>query len=203
MSSGERQDMGIAVHCAAGRDGILVLCTANVCRSPMAAALLARRLGALDVPVSSAGMLDGGRPALPEVMSEMGARGLDVSGHRSRAVQAADLAEAGLVLGMARENLRHAVVIAPEAWPRAFTLKELVRRAEDIGPRRAGEPLASWLPRMHAGRDRMSLLGATDEDDVADPAGGPPHGYAQTAAVLDQLVDRLAELGWGREGPAD
>jgi low molecular weight protein-tyrosine phosphatase len=196
MSSGERQEMGMAVQSAAGRAGILVLCTANVCRSPMAAALLAGRLDGLGVPVSSAGMLAGGSPALPEVVSVLGARGLDVSGHRSRTVQPADLAGAGLVLAMARENLRHAVVVAPEAWPRAFTLKELIRRAEGAGPRLAGEPLAAWLSRVHAGRDRMSLLGGAGEDDVADPAGGPPDGYTQTAAELDRLVDRLAELGW-------
>jgi protein-tyrosine phosphatase len=188
--------MVMAVQNAAGRAGILVLCTANVCRSPMAAALLARRLGGLGVPVSSAGMLGGGSPALPEVVSAMAAHGLDVSAHRSRAVQPADLAGAGLVLGMARENIRHAVVMAPQAWPRAFTLKELIRRAGGTGPRPPGEPLTSWLSRVHAGRDRMSLLGDAGEDDVADPAGGPPDGYPCTAAALDRLVQRLAELCW-------
>jgi low molecular weight protein-tyrosine phosphatase len=175
--------MVMAVQNAAGRAGILVLCTANVCRSPMAAALLARRLGGLGVPVSSAGMLGGGSPALPEVVSAMAAHGLDVSAHRSRAVQPADLAGAGLVLGMARENIRHAVVMAPQAWPRAFTLKELIRRAGGTGPRPPGEPLTSWL-------------GDAGEDDVADPAGGPPDGYPRTAAALDRLVERLAELCW-------
>lgn len=185
-----------------GGAGVLVLCTANVCRSPMAAALLTRRLGGLGValPVSSAGTLGGGCPALPEVVSVMGGYGLDLSSHRSRAVRAADLAGASLVLGMTRENIRHAVVTVPDAWPRAFTVKELIRRGEQIGPRAEPEPLAQWLSRVHAGRERMSLLGDAAEDDVADPAGGPPHAFAETAALLDRLVNRLAQLCWGRAG---
>lgn len=189
---------------AAGRDGVLVLCTANVCRSPMAAVLLARRLAALGVavPVSSAGMLAGGRPALPEVVGVMGTYGLDVSAHRSRTVQGADLAGAGLVLGMTRENIRHAVVTAPEVWPRAFTVKELIRRAAPIGARAPDERLPTWLARVHAGRERASLLGDASDDDVPDPAGGPPQGYPQAAALLGQLMDRLAELCWGHAGSA-
>ena len=189
---------------AAAPAGILVVCTANVCRSPMTAAMLTRRLAVLGVtvPVSSAGLLDDGRPALPEVVSVMAGYGLDLSSHRSRTVRPADLTAAALVLGLARENVRHAVVTAPDAWPRAFTIKELVRRAQQTGPREAGEPLAGWLSRLHAGRDRVSLLGGAAGDDVADPAGGPPAGYAQTAAVLDRLVDLLAGLGWGqRDAP--
>ena len=72
-------------------DGIVVLCTANVCRSPMAAALLARRLSELGVAaqVRSAGMLGGGDPPLPEVVSVMAGYGIDLTAHRSRVVRAA------------------------------------------------------------------------------------------------------------------
>jgi protein-tyrosine phosphatase len=178
--------------------GIVVLCTANVCRSPMAAALLARRLSDLGVtvPVRSAGTLGGGNPPLPEVVSVMAGYGIDVAGHRSRVARAADLAGASLVLAMARDNLRQAVVTEPGAWPRAFTLRELIRRAEQIGPRPPGEPWAAWLARAHAGRERSWLLGDSAEDDVPDPAGGPFRGYADVARLLDRSVRRLAEFGW-------
>ena len=194
---------GISHISAAQRDtpaeaDILVLCTANVCRSPMAAALLARRLAALGVtvPVRSAGMIGSGDPPHPEVISVMASYGIEIASHRSRIVCAADLAPASLVLTMARENLRHAAITEPGAWPRAFTLKELIRRGERIGPRPPGEPLSRWLSRAHAGRERTSLLGDCLDDDVPDPAGGPLGGYADTASLLDQLVTRLAELGW-------
>lgn len=102
-----------------------------------------------------------------------------------------------MVLGMSREHVRYAVVAAPDAWPRAFTLKELVRRGEDAGPRMPGEPLAAWLARVHGGRERTALLGDSLLDDVADPMGGPPQAYTDTMALLDELVRRLAELCWG------
>jgi protein-tyrosine phosphatase len=181
-----------------GEADVVVLCTANICRSPMAAALLTRRLAALGVtvPVRSAGMISSGDPPHPEVITVMASYGLQIVSHRSRIVCAADLASASLVLAMARDNLRHAAIIEPGAWPQAFTLKELVRRGEEIGPRLPGEPLPRWLSRVHAGRQRTSLLGDSLDDDVVDPAGGPLRAYAETASLLDHLVKRLTELGW-------
>jgi len=186
-----------------GAAGIIVLCTANVCRSPMAAALLARRLAALGVtvPVHSAGMTGSGHPPHPEVISVMGSYGIQITSHRSRVVGVADLASAALILAMARDHLRYAAATEPGAWPRAFTLKELVRRGERTGPRLPGESLSGWLSRAQAGRERTSLLGDSPDDDVADPAGGPFRDYADTADLLDRLVTRLAGLGWAHAGP--
>jgi hypothetical protein len=48
----------------------------------------------------------------------------------------------------------------------------------------------------HKGRDRASLLGDSADDDVADPIGGPPLAYAQTADLLSHLTGRLADLCW-------
>ena len=102
---------------------------------------------------------------------------------------------------MARDNLRYAVVTEPGAWPRAFTLRELVRRGERIGPRPPGEPFAGWLSRAHDGRQRAALLGDSAEDDVPDPAGQPLRAYEDVARLLDRSVARLAELGWAHAGP--
>jgi protein-tyrosine phosphatase len=184
-------------------NGILVLCTANVCRSPMAAALLARRLSELGVAarVRSAGMLRSGEPPHPEVISVMARYGIDIAAHRSRIACAADLTQASLVLAMARDNLRYAVVTEPGAWPRAFTLRELIRRGERIGPRQPGEPFGGWLSRAHEGRERAALLGDSAEDDVPDPSGRPLREYVDAARLLDRSVARLAELGWAHAGP--
>jgi protein-tyrosine phosphatase len=158
----------------------------------MAEALLTDRLAALGsaATVHSGGMLGDGEPPPPEAIVAMVGYGLDISAHRSRRVTAKDLERADLTLAMARENLRHAVVTAPSAWPRAFTLRELVRRAEAVGPR------AGWLARAHDGRERMALLGDSADDDVADPTGGPPAGYAETAATLSGLLDNLVGFCW-------
>ena len=178
---------------------VLILCTATVCRSPMAEALLADRLAALGTAatVRSGGMLGDGEPPRPEAITAMAGYGLDIASHRSRRVTADDLERADLTLAMARENLRYAVVTAPAIWPRAFTISELVRRGEAIGRRPPAESLAGWLARAHAGRERAALLGDSGDDDVADPTGGPQRGYTETAAILSQLLDRLADLGWG------
>jgi protein-tyrosine phosphatase len=192
---------------------VLVLCAANMCRSPMAARLLARELqtrglAAREVPapdpgvtVRSAGLLVDGEPPAPLATSAMADRGLDISAHRSRVVRPADLTAAGLVLVMARAQLREAVVLVPEAWPRAFTLKELVRRGEQIGPRPSGMSLPGWLAMAHEGRDRAALLGDSPDDDVADPIGGPPQAFAQTADLLSDLTHRLADLCWPAARP--
>jgi protein-tyrosine phosphatase len=182
---------------------ILVLCTANVCRSPMAQALLARELTARGEPalVRSAGTLGSGLPPPAEVVTVLAGYGLEVAGHRSHQVSAADLNRADLILAMAREHLRDAAVTAPRAWPRAFTIRELVRRGGLAGPRRPGEPLAGWLARAHEGRSRMALLGDSPQDDIADPMGGALDDYARTAAELQALSARLADLGWGAAAP--
>ena len=178
---------------------VLVLCTANVCRSPMAEALLTDRLVALGqaVTVRSGGMLGDGEPPRPEAITAMAGYGLDIASHRSRRVTANDLERADLTLAMARENLRYAVVTAPAIWPRAFTICELVRRGQVIGGRPPGENLAGWLARAHTGRERAALLGDSADDDVADPTGGPQRGYTETAALLNGLADRLVRLCWG------
>lgn len=177
---------------------VLLLCTANLCRSVMAQGLLSTRLArdGVPVPVVSAGLSGGGRRPPAEVVTVMAERHVDVSGHRSRAATSEDLATAALILGLTREHVRHAVVMMPESWPRAFTLRELVRRGRESGPRAPGEPLSDWLAGLAAGRDRRVLLGRHPADDVADPYGGPLAGYRATAGELNELTSELAALGW-------
>jgi len=182
---------------------VLVLCAANVCRSPMAAALLADRLRGRPAAatVRSAGSLTAGRPADPAAVRAMAARRLDISAHRSRVAGAGDVTGADLILAMDRSCLRQAVVLAPVSWPRAFTLKELIRRGQAVGRPAPREPLCAWLQRAQQGRARAELLGGCPEDDVADPAGGPQRAYDRTAALLSSLVAELVALCWP-ESPA-
>ncbi len=177
---------------------LLLLCTANVCRSPMAEALLVRRLRgtAAAVSVRSAGLLTAGQPADPAAVRAMAARCLDIASHRSRRVGAADIARADLIVAMDRNCLRHAAVLVPAAWPRAFTLREVVRRGLAAGIRPSAEPVRDWLDRAQRGRTRAELLGGRADDDITDPAGGPQRGYDRTAAVLSSLVDELVAVCW-------
>jgi protein-tyrosine phosphatase len=179
---------------------VLLLCTANQCRSPMAEALLRRRLhdAGVDARVSSAGLYPSGNPATEEAISVMASRGLDIEPHRSRQVEPGMVRSADLVLGMAREHVREVAVLDGAALARTFTLKELVTSGRNVGPRRSGESLEAWLARAGTGRRRQSLLGAGHDDalDVADPVGSPKSEYVVTADELEGLLDELVGLVW-------
>ena len=162
----------------------------------MAEALLRHRLTSLgvDARVASAGLLRPGQPASGHGVDILRGRGLDMSAHRSQAMTRDLLRAHDLIVAMAREHVREAVVLDPALWPRTFTLKELVRRGEAIGPRRAGEPVADWLARAGQGRRVADLAGSSPADDVADPYGGPRTAYERMATELADLLDRLVDL---------
>jgi protein-tyrosine-phosphatase len=83
---------------------ILIICTANICRSPVAEALIRDRLqkrGLDDWTVSSAGtwaQIRGG--AAENSVLVMAQQGLDISDHQSRMVEESHLEQADLVLCM-------------------------------------------------------------------------------------------------------
>ena len=113
---------------------------------------------------------------------------------------AEDLEAADLTLAMARENLRHAVVTAPAVWPACV-------HAQGAGPPWWGGRAAGsgggrrpWSRPRARRTGRAALLGDSAADDVADPAGGPQRGYAETAAILSGLLDQLVGLCWQSQG---
>jgi protein-tyrosine phosphatase len=176
---------------------ILLVCTANICRSPMAERLLRRAAASrgAEATVESAGLLTSGRPASPGAVSALTARGLDLTDHRSRLLDADMVRTADLVVAMEVAHVRDAASLAPERFGATFTLRELVDRVAEIEPRR-DRPIHEWLEELGTGRRAADLLRATGLD-VADPYGGPLEGYLDTAAELDRLTEALAEALWG------
>ena len=144
--------------------------------------------------VHSAGTRADGRPPVTEVVDVLDARGFDVRDHLSRPLDADLVAGADLVLPLAREHLREAVVARPDAFARTFTPKELVRRAGASGGRRPDEELPAFLARLHEGRSAQELMGDEPADDVADPIGGPRSGFERTAVELTELAGAIAAI---------
>ncbi len=154
----------------------------------------ALRARGADAHVHSAGTMADGRGAVREIIDVSAERGHDLRAHQGRRLSPELVRGADLCLPVAREHLREIVVMAPEAFARTFTPKELVRRAAAVGGRRRDEPLPAFLDRVHEGRTPQQLMGNDPADDVADPIGGPRSGYERTAVELEQLALSIAAV---------
>jgi len=185
---------------------ILVVCTGNVCRSPVAEGLLRSalegRFGDRAPSVGSAGTMGWeGQPAQRGSVDAAAALGIDIASHRGRFLRRDDVEEASLVLAMAREHREGVVALVPDAAERTFTLKELVRLLEALPPAVAdGDPAARLGSRVAQASElrRSAFAGNRYDEDVADPLGMPTVVYEAVAGELAEWVGRLAEGLFGR-----
>lgn len=140
---------------------ILVVCSGNTCRSPLAAAILAARLaetpGLQDVTVSSAGTgaLDGAPASEGSYLVAL-ERGLDLSSHRARLLTPALVRDADLILTMGTSH---------------------ARRAGELGGIGKTHLLTSWS--------------GEDGGEISDPFGRDVSVYRETAEQLDQLMSHV------------
>lgn len=110
---------------------VLFVCTANICRSPMAVALLRARLKKERADwqnwrVDSAGTwAPDGEPAARNSRQAMAQRGLDISDHRARTVTAKMLQDYDLVLTMEPGQKEALSVEFPALAGRIFLLSEM------------------------------------------------------------------------------
>lgn len=102
---------------------ILVVCIGNICRSPMAEAMLKHALPACSVSSAGLGALVG-HPAHPHARSLVSERGLDISAHRARQLASWMVKEADLVLVMDHMQKHHVESNFPVAKGKVFRLGE-------------------------------------------------------------------------------
>ena len=79
---------------------VLVVCHGNICRSPVAAALLERELAPHGIEVQSGGFIGFNRPAPAEAIASAQRHAVDLVDHRSRLLTAASVRAADLIVVM-------------------------------------------------------------------------------------------------------
>jgi len=155
---------------------VLVVCTGNICRSPMGMIVLRHALAAanLDVSVDSAGVSDeeAGNPIDPRARSVLQSAGYRLPVHRARQVRPGELADHHLVLAMTSHHLR-----------------ALRRRAHLDGT----DPshLRMWRE-FDPGAPRL-VDGAEHRLDIQDPWYGGHQDFVDTLAMLEAGVDGILD----------
>jgi protein-tyrosine-phosphatase len=125
---------------------VLFVCTANICRSPMASVLfrskVASRADAASWRIESAGVwgMDG-NAAAQKAQLVMRSMGLDLGKHLSQALNRGLLHQFNLILTMERGHKEGLSAEFPELASRIYMLSEMVNRNYDIH-----DPISGSLP---------------------------------------------------------
>jgi protein-tyrosine-phosphatase len=137
---------------------IVTICTANICRSPMAAALLQHALAAQSEPLRSFNVISAGvaartgEPVSENSVIALKKVGLDISVHRSQMLTQALLDEAFIVLCMTES---HRAMIQAQAEPapkHLFLFRQFMPNGAD---KEIGDPYGGPLKVYETARDEM------------------------------------------------
>lgn len=170
---------------------LVVLCTGNAARSPMAGVMLtqlgARAGVALEVRTGGTHVLEHQPLGMRTKMALESIGTLDLSTlgqHRSHQVTDEDCQWADLVLVMEPSHLRYMRKVHPSASAKTASL---IRVAEELPTDTRGS-LAERVASLG-----LAELDLETEPEVADPAGGDDEAYRACAAELHRLCGQLVE----------
>jgi len=179
---------------------VLLVCTANICRSPAAARLLAGRLGPSIEFVSRGTRSVPGAGICPASARWVQMNGGDVAGgHTSRQLELADIKASTLILTASQRQRTKVIELRPSAQVRTFTVAQAARIAQWRMPARppAGADLPDrllWLvEELDAHRGGAPRPLPESADDLPDPHHGGDHAavFATLLAAVDTLCTPL------------
>lgn len=184
---------------------MLLVCTGNLCRSPLAerlgTAYVQEALGdhAGAVQLASAGTAavvgSGMHPHSALVLQGLGG---EPAGFRARQLTSAMAGHADLVLGMTRAHRRTVLEAAPRGLSRTFTLRESADLVSRLGagtdvPGDTFPSRARTLVQQMA--DARSHRRARADDDVLDPIGLPLEVHEEVGeAIAEALLTLLGAV---------
>ena len=169
---------------------ILFVCTGNTCRSPLALAAWRALQSRGEAPAAWSAFAAGLAPSRGEAASQYTVEiargwGIDLSGHRARAVDEGALRQADACVGLTASHaraLRQMLRFSSGPAPRVLCLSDfLPRRNEDGSLLRLLDP---------AGPEHS--LSSTEAPEIADPYGGSREAYQECAALVEAAVAGLA-----------
>lgn len=198
-------------------ESILVVCAANVCRSPLAELALRRGLGAdSTISVSSAGVRATEGDAVCTLVSSLHDDGEwhdQAQSHRARPVTRDLIEQSSLILTASRDIRGELVRLAPRSRDWMFTLKEAAHLGagfSSAGPDRVADyvayldrarsrsmPLAGSDGVEHRIRRLFGNRGTVDPASIADRHGSRGHRETLTE-VQSSIATILAQLGGHR-----
>ncbi len=167
---------------------VLFVCTANICRSPLASALFAKAAHEMGTPgalSASAGFLEGGRPVHEHVVTILDGLAVDVSRKQSQKLSPDLVEKADLILTMTSEHARGVVSRFPRAISDVYTLRHF---GTLVTPRPEGVSTADWLRDLNSA-NRRAYLGDDAMLDIEDPIGHPYKAFSELAVELENAIN--------------
>jgi protein-tyrosine phosphatase len=192
------------------RFSVLFVCTANICRSPMAERLAAHVLleslgaGAARFTMASAGTkaLEG-EDMHPYTAQVLQAAGAPAGGFRARQVLPQQVAGADLILTATRTHRSAVVSLDPSALGRCFTIPQFARLTEAVTRSTTlpeGDPVQRGRALVRETARARALLQPVpaEEDEIPDPIGRSLEAFDACGALLRQTLRPPLELITGR-----
>lgn len=177
---------------------VLVVCSGNICRSPLAEQLLAARLRASGSPLRllSAGTIAEEGLPMDETAAELSRRyGGDPTEHTSRPLTEELVARSGLVLTATRQHRAAVVSLLPRASRYSFTLAEFARLSGGLAGSLPKDVATTPLLVEAVAAERGYALPPADpaDDDVIDPYRRPAEVHELVAEQIDSITRSIAE----------